>query len=626
MAARYWVGGAGTWSSTNTTNWSTLSGGAGGASVPGSADTPTIDGNSGTGTITFTNGGVTTESIVVNNSNGIVLSLGAAIATSGSFTLTAGTVTTNNFNVTVAGTLGSISTGVRTFNLGSSTVTAAVVDIAITTNLTFNVGTSAIFITNGGLYSAGLTFSSVTFTAAMFSAEITGANTFSNLTFAGRTLVGITPITLNASQIVTGSLTFSAGAAARCRLFVQTPNRSTPRTLTCAAFSGTDVDFRDITIAGAAAPVSGTRLGDCKGNSGITFPAAKTVYWNLSGSQLWSADGWALTPGGAVSTANFPLAQDTAVFTSTSPASGALISLGADYNIGTIDMSARTSNLMTFNTSSYIPKIYGNWVNGTGTTMLGTNILMFEARGTQTITSAGVSFVQKFRLNMVGGELRLLDALTNTAADPTVDLVYGTLNLNGYTLTLSNAGSAFTSTNSSSPVTLAVGSGTLVIAGSGGCSVSQVTTVTGTGTISFTSASAKSFSARYNKTYTVTINQGGAGALSILGDGNTFANITNTYSATGATSVLFEAGSSNSFTAFNLTGTAGKVCTLGSTTSSQSSLTKLSTWYMGANSTDAGNNTGLTFSAGGGIDYLSVSYINGVTPNASGGTNFFAFF
>jgi hypothetical protein len=34
MADRYWVGGTGTWSSTNTANWSTSSGGAGGASVP----------------------------------------------------------------------------------------------------------------------------------------------------------------------------------------------------------------------------------------------------------------------------------------------------------------------------------------------------------------------------------------------------------------------------------------------------------------------------------------------------------------------------------------------------------------------------------------------------------------
>lgn len=30
MANRYWVGGSGTWNASNTTNWSTASGGAGG--------------------------------------------------------------------------------------------------------------------------------------------------------------------------------------------------------------------------------------------------------------------------------------------------------------------------------------------------------------------------------------------------------------------------------------------------------------------------------------------------------------------------------------------------------------------------------------------------------------------
>jgi len=33
MADRYWILGTGTWSSTNTVNWSTSSGGLGGASV-----------------------------------------------------------------------------------------------------------------------------------------------------------------------------------------------------------------------------------------------------------------------------------------------------------------------------------------------------------------------------------------------------------------------------------------------------------------------------------------------------------------------------------------------------------------------------------------------------------------
>lgn len=58
MADRYWVGGSGYWNSTNTTNWSTTSGGSGGASVPTSTDAVYIDTNSGVGTVTIgTSGG-----------------------------------------------------------------------------------------------------------------------------------------------------------------------------------------------------------------------------------------------------------------------------------------------------------------------------------------------------------------------------------------------------------------------------------------------------------------------------------------------------------------------------------------------------------------------------------------
>lgn len=47
MANRYWVGGSGTWDASSTTNWSATSGGAGGASVPTSADAVIFDSNSG---------------------------------------------------------------------------------------------------------------------------------------------------------------------------------------------------------------------------------------------------------------------------------------------------------------------------------------------------------------------------------------------------------------------------------------------------------------------------------------------------------------------------------------------------------------------------------------------------
>ena len=54
MADRYWVGGTGTW--TQTTHWSTSSGGASGASYPTATDNAFFDGNSGSGTASLASG------------------------------------------------------------------------------------------------------------------------------------------------------------------------------------------------------------------------------------------------------------------------------------------------------------------------------------------------------------------------------------------------------------------------------------------------------------------------------------------------------------------------------------------------------------------------------------------
>ena len=58
MANRYWVGGTGSWDNTNTTNWSTSSGGSSGASVPTSTDNVFFDSNSNASSYTVTLGSV----------------------------------------------------------------------------------------------------------------------------------------------------------------------------------------------------------------------------------------------------------------------------------------------------------------------------------------------------------------------------------------------------------------------------------------------------------------------------------------------------------------------------------------------------------------------------------------
>jgi hypothetical protein len=197
---------------------------------------------------------------------------------------------------------------------------------------------------------------------------------------------------------------------------------------------------------------------------------------------------------------------------------------------------------------------------------------------------------------------------SNTSA---ITVTAGTFDANSYNLTLSGAASGV-STSGASVRTIAIGSGTLTIAGTGGWSAATATnlTVTGTGTISLTSASSKTFAGGGVQTYP-TVNQGGAGILTFTGS-NKFTNITNTYSATGATTVRFTANTTNDFGVFNLTGESGRVCTLASTSSIQAILRKSSAWNVGANSTNVTNNTGLSFTAGGGIDFLAISNIRGV--------------
>lgn len=633
MADRYWILGTGTWSSGNTANWSTTSGGTGGASVPTSADTCIFDANSGTGVVTFTNGGVTVGATTIDKS-GIELSLGAAFTTSSNLIITNGTFTTNNYAVTAL-SLSSNNSNVRTINLGSSTVTLSTANNSIQftnqTNLTFNAGTSSIVLTNnsGGItVGTGVTFYDVSWTATAISAPfIQGANIFNNLSVAGRTTSGIANLRIDANQTINGTLTLSAGTNATARTFVRSDTIGTTRTLTCAAVASlTDIDFRDITIAGAAAPVSGTRLGDAKGNSGITFGAAKTVYWQQASSSNWGASGsgsWAPSNPGTPAQTSFPLAQDTAVFPSaTYPASGSTVTINAAYNIGTIDMSARTSNTMTLATSINSPPIYGNWINGTGTTLTGTGTLTFAGRGSQTITSAGKTFTQLFVFNSPSGSVTLQDAFVYSSAS--ITLTAGTFDANIYNVTSSatGTGNGVNITGSSSR-TMAVGSGAWSIAGSGTAwqlSGSNAA-VTGTGTISLTSASAKTFAGGGIQTYP-TINQGGTGTLTVTGS-NKFAGLTNT--AIGR--IQFTGGTTNIFNAFNISGVLGNLLQLGSTNTTQAILQKGSAWLMGANSTDAGNNTNLSFTAGGGIDYLSVSYINGtvVVPVTYAG-NFFVFF
>ncbi len=495
---------------------------------------------------TLTTNGVALASAITVNGVGCEWTLGSAltIGTSNNFTVTNGLIDFDTYNVTV-GAIVSNGSNSRTIDFGSSVVSIGFAGLnfgtteTVAANLTIVAGTSTINIdnTNGDFDGNGKTFHDVAFTSSSAGTpEIRGVNTFNNLSFTGVFFAGVKNILVYANQTINGTLTFVGGSDATCRQFFRSDTLGTTRTLTCAAVSLTDVDFRDITIAGVAAPATGTRIGDCKGNSGITFTAAANKYWNLAGNNNWSATGWALSSGASPAVNNFPLAQDTCIFESTSPGTGATTTINAAYNIGTIDMSARTTNTMTLATGSTTPAIYGNWINGTGTTLTGTGTLTFAGRGTQTITSAGKTFTQPLLVMAVGGEVLLNSALQTNGG---LSILIGAFRGNGYNLTTI----AYLLSDSSNTRTLDIGSGTWTSLGSGtnafSCNPSTGATVTGTGTISLTSASAKTFTGSGIAYTDITLNQGGAGTLTITGN-NTFKDITNTYKATGATAISLD--------------------------------------------------------------------------------------
>lgn len=191
-AARFLVActAACTWDASNTAIWSTTSGGGGGSSVPGSADTVTLDAATCVGGLTCT--------ITVNTTVNVVsITMGACTAT------TAGCIldfSANNNNVTIQNFSGT-GTGTRTLNMGNGTWTDTMVtspgtawDFATTTNLTFNANSSTLLMTgspataatfNGG----GRTYNIVTFgSSTTASITMSGANTFATFNVLGKVL------------------------------------------------------------------------------------------------------------------------------------------------------------------------------------------------------------------------------------------------------------------------------------------------------------------------------------------------------------------------------------------------------------------------------------------------------
>lgn len=390
--------------------------------------------------------------------------LAAALNTAyGSVYIYGGALNTNNYNVI---TNGIYLTGTGTINCTTSTITTNFLQNSTTTPITvasanFLIGGTNMQIGAAGL--AGTAYNDVTFTALVGGQggpSFYGENTFRNLNFGTLSLsiIGPTGITFYDDQVVTGTLTVS-GQNGSNRLSFKSSQVGATRTLTVNAVSSlTDVDFRDITVTGAAAPFSGTRLGNGGGNSGVTFPAPKTVYWNKVAGGSWYDNAWAATSGGAVAIANYPLPQDSVIINNAGLNTGTY--LDASYGAWLTSLTSTKTNAFYLGSSQYT--VYGNVTLTAGIT--GNPGFIFCGRTAQTLTTAG-SQIYTCTVNTAGSTVSLADNMTTYS----VNLISGGFDTTNKSITTVGTGIYFGNENTGVPastVNITLGSSVISATGS----------------------------------------------------------------------------------------------------------------------------------------------------------------
>ena len=306
----------------------------------------------------------------------------------------------------------------------------------------------------------------------------------------------------------------------------------------------------------------------------------------------------------------------------------------------------------TFTLSNIAITIYGNTTVTSVTTLTaGSNAWTFGATsGTKTISNPwGSTWTFPLNFNGAGGTFQLQSAIsTNRAVAGVITLTNGTLDLNGYTLTIS-AVTLSTFLTAAGTKNITFNGGSIVIATPIATAFNNAaptgfttTAGTGVGSISMSGTTAKTFVGA-GSTFACALNNGGAGALTVSG-ANTFNDITSTYAAsTAANTITFPASTTTTVSALTGTGASGRLLTLNSGTVGTQATIALSgggtatgadylsvtdiaftpfatdgtapyKWYLGANSVNGGRVTGALFQASGIVAYALASGTSFTTP------------
>ena len=622
MANRYWVGGAGSWTTASTTNWSTSSGGASGASVPTASDNVFFD-QAGTYTVTVT-GPLTCLDFTV--SLGVVTfsaSGSQAITISGSLLLASGTVGSwassfiPTFNATTSQTITTNGESIAattfdgvggTWTLGSAFVTGGTITL---TNGTFSTSASNYAVTcqqfsstNSNIRTLNLNASTFTISASATSWNCTTAT---NLTVSGsgatvtttsasaKTFAGgganYGAITLNqggaGALTISGSNTFANISNSYNATGATTIRFTSGTTQTVSSFTATGTLGKILTI-NSLTPGTAATLSKASGTVSVNYVSIQDS--TATGGAVWQANsinstdvsgntGWTFTffarywVGG---TGSWTTSDTTNWSASSGGAGGASAPSGEDVffdQAGTYTVTVTgpltcldftvSAGLVTFTTfsGSQTIAISGSLSLLAGTVWSSSFIPTFNATTSKSVSTNNVA-IGAPTFNGVGGTWTLGSAFVTSG---TITLTNGTFSTSASNYSVSS--SSFISSNSNTR-TLNLNASTYTITSTNWtCTIATNLTVSGSGaTVTTTSASTKIFAGGSFNWGAITLDQGGAGRLTISGS-NTFANISNSYNATAATSIRFTSGTTQTITSFTAEGTSGKILTINSTTS-----------------------------------------------------------
>jgi hypothetical protein len=644
VSPRYWVGGTGTWN-TSTTNWSTTSGGSGGASVPTASNDVIFDNNSGGGTVTrtvstttrnFNSTGFTgafagtgaltvvgsmiwgastrgtftgtitmtsTSSVDIRmngntlaaalsfNASGGAWTLTDALTNSSTITVTQGTLNTNDQTVSAStltkGGSGSLILGASAISVGTWSATTGAG--------TITANTSVITVSGATFLGGGFTYNEVDL-EINGTVTMTGANTFNVLrrlnSAVYSSFIITSSITVNTLMQVLG---FNNSTA---RMFMTTASATiVPITITCGSTNPilSNVDIQGITASGFT-PWTGSSLGDMGSNSNITLSSPVTVYCVAGGTVAnYASNIWSTTSGGSPG-APMPLPQDFLTIDGNSFTSGGGIECGG-YRVGNLNFTNATNNPTISNTST--GTIYaGSLVLIAGMTAVGNETATFQgSAGSRFLDMAGIAYPGAITINLTGSSD--LDIATEFTSTEALTWTQGIVNQNA-ALTIS----ALTIPSSSSTWTK---NGNITLTGTGQVfdvpTPNTFTDQSGTITLTNTSSTTKIVGLTGKSYNNIEFSTGSAGAVELFSSGATV----NNFKCDPGAFITFESDTLN-FSTMTCNGTSGNLITFsGTSTLVSANGTPVACTYMdisnstasGATftatlSTDGGGNTGWT--------------------------------